>query len=122
MTDLARLGRAGEKQAERFLRRQGYRIVTRNYACDTGEIDIVALDGRTIVFVEVKTRSSAAHADPQDAVTPTKQHRVVSAAKAFIQQTRSQGRACRFDVVAITLDGGKPGKVELFKNAFSPPP
>ena len=81
----------------------------------------MALDGHTIVFVEVKTRSSAARADPQDAVTPTKQHRVISAAKAFIQQTRSQGRACRFDVVAITLDGGKPGKVELFKNAFSPP-
>jgi putative endonuclease len=120
MSDLARIGRVGEKQAERFLKRNGYRMVTRNYSCDGGEIDLVALDGRTVVFVEVKTRSSDEHADPQDAVTPEKQRRLIRAAKAFIQQTRSQDRACRFDVVAITLAGDKPGRIELFRNAFGP--
>ncbi|HSW44863.1 MAG TPA: YraN family protein [Phycisphaerae bacterium] len=120
MNDLAKLGQAGEKQAERFLKKQGYRIVTRNYGCAGGELDIVALDGKTIVFIEVKTRSSADHADPQDAVTPVKQQRVINAAKTFIQHTHSQDRAYRFDVVAITLDDDKPAKIELFKNAFSP--
>lgn len=120
MSDLAGVGRAGEKQAERFLKRSGYRIVTRNYRCDGGEIDLVALDGKTIVFVEVKTRSGDEHADPQDAVTSEKQRRVIRAAKAFIQQTHSQGRSCRFDVVAITLAGKKTACIEHFRNAFSP--
>ena len=119
MTDLTQLGQAGERHAERFLRKLGYRTVTRNYRCSTGEIDLVVLDGKMIVFVEVKTRTGAEHADPQDAVTRIKQQRVISAAKAFIQQTRSQGRACRFDVVAITMAGEKPGKIEHFPNAFS---
>ena len=79
----------------------------------------MVLDGRMIVFVEVKTRADDEHADPEDAVTPRKQQRVISAAKAFIQQTHSQGRACRFDVVAITMAGDKPGTIEHFQNAFS---
>ena len=119
MSDLAQLGKAGERRAERFLRKLGYRSVTRNYRCSTGEIDLVALDGRTIVFVEVKTRTGAEHADPQDAVTSVKQKRLISAAKAFIQQTHSQGRACRFDIVAITMADNKSEKIEHFQNAFS---
>jgi len=119
MTGRAQLGQAGERYAERFLRKNGYRIVTRNYRCGVGELDLVALDGRTIVFVEVKTRTTDSHADPQDAVTPTKQHRLANAAQAFIHHTRSHGRAYRFDVVAITMAGDKPGKIEHFPNAFS---
>lgn len=120
MTDLMQFGQTGERHAERFLRKLGYRTVTRNYRCSTGEIDLVVLDGKMIVFVEVKTRADAEHAAPQDAVTRMKQQRVISAAKAFIQQTHSQNRAFRFDVVAITMAGRKPGKIEHFQNAFSP--
>ena len=120
MTDLMQFGQTGERHAERFLRKLGYRTVTRNYRCSTGELDLVVLDGKMIVFVEVKTRADAEHAAPQDAVTRMKQQRVISAAKAFIQQTHSQGRAYRFDVVAITMSGNKPGKIEHFQNAFSP--
>ena len=116
----AELGRAGEKSAVRFLRRKRYRIVARNYRCPMGEIDIVALDGATIVFVEVKTRSDREYADPQDAVNAAKQRRLVRAAKVFLQHTRSQGRACRFDIVAVTLDGQKAYEIEHFVNAFVP--
>ena len=120
MDQRATLGRAGEKQAERFLRRLGYRIVTRNYHCPAGEIDIVALDGTTIVFVEVKTRSDRHHADPEDAVNRIKQQRIVRSAKTFIQQTRSQGRACRFDVLAVTPDQDGHLVIEHTINAFAP--
>lgn len=121
MWDGAKLGAQGEQAAERFLRRKGYRIVTRNYLCRSGEIDLVALDGSMIVFVEVKTRASRDHEDPESAVTPGKQQRVVRAAQMFLRQTRSIGRACRFDIVAITgLPGGKL-EIEHFINAFAPP-
>ena len=120
MDDRASLGQAGEKQAERFLRRQGYRIVTRNYSCPLGEIDLIALDGRTVVFVEVKTRSDRDHADPQDAVTPAKQRRLIRSARFFIQQTNSQDRACRFDVVAVTANDGADMHVEHIPDAFGP--
>jgi len=116
----ARLGRTGERQAARFLRRKGYRIVTRNYRCAGGELDLVALDGTTIVFVEVKTRSSRVHADPQDAVTPLKQERLMRAARTFIQHTGSQGREFRFDVVALEIAGRRTCRIEHLTNAFSP--
>jgi putative endonuclease len=117
--DRARLGIEGERAAERFLKRLGYRTVTRNYACPLGEIDLVALDGPTVVFVEVKTRTSREHADPQDAVDPGKQQRLARTANFFLRRTRSVGRACRFDVMAIT---GSPGNlhIEHFPGAFSP--
>ena len=120
MDDRAGLGRAGEKRAERFLRRHRYRIVTRNYRCPTGEIDLVALDGRTVVFVEVKTRADREHADPQDAVNSAKQRRLLKSAEFFLRQTDSQDRPCRFDVIAITLDDDAEMKVEHITDAFAP--
>lgn len=120
MDDRANLGMAGEQEAERFLRRKRFRIVKRNYRCPVGEIDIVALDGAVIVFVEVKTRADRDHADPQDAVNLGKQQRLTRTARYFLRQTRSEGRACRFDIVAIT---GRPEaglRIEHFPNAFMP--
>lgn len=118
MDDRAQLGQAGEKHAARFLRKLGYRLVTRNYRCPMGEIDLVMLDGHVIVFVEVKTRSSDEFANPEDAVTPEKQRRLTRSAQFFLRQTRSNGRACRFDVMAITLDNAGGMSVEHFKSAF----
>ncbi len=122
MDDRAKLGKAGEDHAERFLRRLGYRIVTRNYRSATGEIDLVALDAHVIVFVEVKTRVGRVHADPQDAVTPHKQRHIARTAQCFLQQTGSQGRACRFDVVAITVDEQNAMHVEHLPGAFTVDP
>lgn len=121
MDDRAGLGRAGEKQAERHLRRLGYRIVARNYRCPLGEIDLIALDQRTVVFVEVKTRADRQHADPQDAVNLGKQQRLLRTARYFIQQTDSQDRACRFDVIAITAEQAGT-HIEHITDAFSPLP
>lgn len=113
-------GQTGEKHAARYLRKKGYHIVKRNYRCAGGEIDLIALDGDMIVFVEVKTRSDREHADPQDAVTPFKQRQVTRAAKTFLAQTKSQDRACRFDVIAIILDGKKSIEIEHIEDAFEP--
>jgi len=95
------LGESGERQAEIFLRRRRYRIVARNYQCPLGEIDLIALDGSTVVFVEVKTRAGDEHADPQDAVNAEKQERIGRVARHFLRRTNSEHRVCRFDVLAI---------------------
>jgi len=116
------LGRSGERQGERFLRRKGYRIVARNYRCPPGEIDLIALDGTTVVFVEVKTRSGDEHADPQDAVTPAKQQHIVRSAQWFLRQTRSEHRASRFDVLAIIRLADHSFRFEHFIDAFTPSP
>lgn len=119
MDDRGSLGRAGEKQAARFLRRLGYRIVTRNYHCLAGEIDLIALDGKTVVFVEVKTRTDRQHADPQDAVSRPKQQRLRRCADLFLRQTDAQDRPCRFDVIAISLDPDDKMQIEHFAEAFT---
>ncbi|HOW70866.1 MAG TPA: YraN family protein [Phycisphaerae bacterium] len=118
MDDRAELGRAGERRAARFLRQLGYRLVARNYRCPLGEIDLVVLDRHIIVFVEVKTRTSDEYAAPEDAVTLEKQRRLSRSARFFIRQTRSGGRPCRFDVVAITLGDAGRMSVKHFKSAF----
>lgn len=116
------LGRLGEKLGARFLRRRGYRIVTRNYACSAGEIDLIALDRDSVVFVEVKARRDDAAARPEDAVNFHKRRRLTAAAKCYLLQTGAQARPCRFDVISVMLrDGCKP-EVEHFLDAFGPTP
>ena len=121
MDDRAELGVKGENRAERFLRKRKYRIVCRNYRCPAGEIDLVALDDKTIVFVEVKTRSGDEHADPADAVNTEKRRRLSRSAECFIQQTRSQGRACRFDVVTIVVHPDNKMDIQHYPDAFHHP-
>ncbi len=108
-------GLAGEEQAARFLTQQGYRLVARNVSAAGGEIDIVALDGHTLVFVEVKKRSSAAFGGPVAAVTATKQRRIARAATQYIKANSLKFDSIRFDVICI-LDG----KLEHILNAFTP--
>lgn len=119
MDDRANLGRAGERHAERFLRSRRYRIVTRNYVCPAGEIDLIALDGRTVVFVEVKTRTGREHADPQDAVNAAKREHLMRSALFFLRQTRAEDRACRFDVLALVVGPDGSIETEHLIDAFS---
>jgi putative endonuclease len=121
------LGKKGERIAEKFLRRRGYKIVERNYRCSFGEIDLIAIDGEYLVFVEVKTRSSAGPAPPQQAVNGPKQRRLARLAAHFLTHSRhlnprEEGPPnCRFDVVAVsTTEPGGKASVELFQNAFLP--
>ncbi len=111
------LGRRGERAAEKHLKRNGYRIVARNYRAAGAEIDLVAIDGDTLVFVEVKTRRSHAAGAPEDAVDARKQIRMRRAAEVFAAQYGAHEATMRFDVVAIDAAGDR-FKIELLRNAF----
>ncbi len=118
MTDPRRvLGAEGEKAAEEFLRRQRYVILARNYRWRRGEVDLVALDGRTVVFVEVKTRRGEVYGTPFEAVDERKQRQIVGAARHFVAEHRLHDRLARFDVVGVWWEDGRVA-CELVKNAF----
>ena len=111
------LGKAGEELASRELERRGYAILARRYRCRSGEVDIVARDGPTLVFVEVKARGSSAYGSASEAVTSLKRRRIVQVALDYIARHRLDGCPCRFDVVSI--GPGPPGlPIEIVQNAF----
>ena len=113
------LGRRGEEAAARFLKRLGYKILARGRRLAPGELDLVALDGRTIVFVEVKTRTSADVGHPAEAVDAVKQRKLTRLAVTFLKRHGLLEFPARFDVVAITWPEGRGRPViEHFKNAF----
>ncbi len=112
------LGARGERAAARFLRRLGYKIVGRGVRNESGELDLVAVDGRTVVFVEVKTRA-AEEGRPAEAVDAEKQRRLTLAALAFLRRHDLLEYPARFDIVAITWPaGGAKPLIEHFPNAF----
>ena len=113
------LGKAGEDRAESELLRRGYAILERRYRTAHGEIDIVAMDGETTVFVEVKARRSAEFGTAAEAVTRVKQRRLVAMATDYLSRHHLHGCPCRFDVVAIDHDDqGSAPRVTVFTNAF----
>ncbi len=116
---LKTLGQRGEAAAARHLKRLGYRIVARGDRTRSGELDLVAVDGRTVVFVEVKTRASQEAGHPAEAVDRDKQRRVTRAARFFLHRHRLSECPVRFDVVAVTWapDCRRP-LVEHFPDAF----
>jgi putative endonuclease len=111
------LGKWGEEQAARFLRRQGMKIVERNLRTPVGEIDIVARQRGTLVFVEVKTRRGSGYGEPQEAVGPVKQRQILRAASWYLNETRLRNLQPRFDVVAVRCSGDSP-LIEHIANAF----
>lgn len=118
MTRARRLaGITGEHLAERHLRAAGYVILARNYRCRLGEIDLVALDRRTIAFVEVKARHGADFGAPLEALGARQQGRIVAAAAHYLARHRLLDRAARFDVVGVWL--GDPPRCELVRGAFT---
>ena len=113
------LGARGEHEAERHLKKLGYKTLARGSRNKLGELDLVALDGKTIVFVEVKTRRNTDAGHPADAVDERKQARLTRLALAFLKRNRLLDQPSRFDVIAITWpeDQQRP-RIEHFKNAF----
>ena len=110
-------GKSGEKMAVEELERRGYAILDRRYRTRQGEIDIVARDGDTIVFVEVKARTTGERGTAVEAVTAAKQRQLVSMAVDYLARNRLTDRPCRFDVVAI--DGsGDARQLTLYPHAF----
>jgi putative endonuclease len=111
------LGADGERAAERFLRRQRYAIVQRNYRCPAGEVDLIALQGSAVVFIEVKTRTQPGFGTPLEAVDHRKQRQILRAAQFYLSENRLHDRDARFDVVGVWLEDGRI-RCELVKNAF----
>lgn len=115
-----RLGARGERAAARHLRKLRHRIVARNYRCPAGEIDLISTDDDTIVFVEVKTRSSDDAQDPFEAIRLSQWRRVQNAARCFLMERSAQDRPCRFDVVTVVWPARGSPRIEHFPDAFQP--
>jgi putative endonuclease len=112
------LGERGERLAARHLKRQGMRILLRRYQTEQGEIDLIARDGDTLVFVEVKARRKGS---PVETVTLEKQRRLTNVSFQFLRKYQLLEVRSRYDVVAIVWpDDRTPPQVEHFRNAFEP--
>jgi putative endonuclease len=112
------IGERGESIATAYLRGQRFTIVARNFRCKAGEVDIVARDGKTYVFVEVKTRRTLSFGPPQLAVTPFKQRQISKAALSWLAKNRLQDADARFDVIAILLRDHAVPEIDHIRNAF----
>jgi putative endonuclease len=111
-------GRRGEDLAHRFLRRQGFIMVARNYRLSSGEAeaDLIARDGEDLVIVEVKTRESSEYGPPERAVSPEKQRHLIRVAREYARKTDTPWEHVRFDVVSIVMS--KPPTITLLRGAF----
>jgi putative endonuclease len=112
-------GSRSERAAARYLRRQGCRILTRNYTCPLGELDVVALDGDCIVFVEVRSTGSDDAEKPAWSVDGVKQRRLTDLALYYLRHHRLLDRTARFDVLAISWpEGQREPRIEHHRHAF----
>jgi putative endonuclease len=115
------IGSEGERAAAEFLEARGYRILDRNYRTRLGEIDLVAEEGRILVFVEVKVRLNDRFGGPAAAITSAKQARIARLAQQYVMSRRLGERPCRFDVVLIWGADPKTRRIELLPGAFDAP-
>lgn len=108
-------GDFAEKMAARFLSERGYQIIAANYRKPTGEIDLIAREGETLVFVEVKFRSGADYGIPAEAVGHKKRYRIVKTSLMYLQETDGFDQDIRYDIVEVRGDGS----IEIFRGAFT---
>lgn len=106
-------GKIGENKAVKYLKKQGYSVLERNYRARFGEIDVIAEDGGVLVFIEVKSRSGDGFGAPAEAVDAQKRKRYALAAAEYLQKNAVEERECRFDVVEV-----KNGAINHIKDAF----
>ncbi len=111
------LGKSGEDEAERLLKTSGFKIIEKNYRCRFGEIDIIAKEKDTLVFVEVKTRASDAFGPPISAVDARKQRHMIAASQDYLTRHGLSDCAVRFDVVSVEMKAGRL-EAELLRDAF----
>ncbi len=114
--DTNAIGSGAEQLALRFLERKGLRLLTRNYRCRRGEIDLVMQEGNFLVFVEVRYRKHNRYGSPAESVTARKQQRILNAAARYLMDAAgTKARPCRFDVVAISAEGEN---IDWIRDAF----
>ena len=118
--DRKELGKRGEDAAVSFLEHKGVEILERNWRCSYGEADIIALDGGTLVFCEVKTRRSSAAGIPEEAITEAKQKRYRRLARVFYNRSETRYSDIRFDVIAIYAFSESQALLRYTRGAFSP--
>ncbi|MBQ8973341.1 MAG: YraN family protein [Clostridia bacterium] len=106
-------GALGEARAGQALTQMGFTILERNWRCPFGELDIIAREGDTIAFIEVKTRSSRRFGAPAEAVNRTKRLHILRAAQTYLMQNDALDASCRFDIAEVLPEG-----VRLIRNAF----
>lgn len=111
------LGDYGEIIASRYLRKHGYLIVTANFSCRLGEIDLIAEDRKYICFVEVKTRSENMKYAPSDAVDFSKREKIIASSQIFMKNYKEK-RQPRYDIIEIYFENGEPVKLNHIENAF----
>ena len=107
-----------ESLARNYLKRKGLRVIERNFRFGHKEIDIIALDGETVVFVEVKGRTSRDFGLPGESVTRGKMRHLIKAAESYLARRKMTNRPCRFDVICVTLDDNRDTHFEHITNAF----
>ncbi len=112
-----KIGAEGEELAAKYLGKQGYRIIEKNWRCHLGEIDLIAKDADTIVVCEVKTRSNDSFGHPLEAITPKKQTRLRKLGELYCQSLTKTECSLRFDVITIFKDDGV-AQLEHIENAF----
>jgi len=113
------LGKWGEERAVEFLRKQGCKILLRNYRTPVGEIDIIARKGRELLFVEVKTRRGDSFGLPQEAVGVRKQQQIIRTAQWYLQQGQGAKLNPRFDVIAILCQSDLSAEIQHLPNAIA---
>jgi putative endonuclease len=117
--DRQEVGKLGEKAAQKFLKRRGYRIRDTGFRCRQGEIDIIAQRKDCLVFVEVRTKSNLDFGTPEESITQAKKERLIASALAYTTTHQDIPSLWRIDVVAIELDDrGKAKRIELIENAI----
>jgi len=114
-------GRIGEDLAVNYLRQKGFTIVMRNYRRKCGEIDIIAKEKKTLVFIEVKTRRSSQYGSPFEAVTWKKQRQIARTAQDYLCRNNLFHQPARFDVIGITLSPSSQPSITMIQNAFELP-
>lgn len=115
MSEVRKLGRESENVAADYLARCGYTIVTRNYHARSAEIDLICMDGETLVFVEVRSLGRVSMVSPEESVSRSKQRKMIEAASHYLSEVVGKEIPVRFDVVAIV---GK--RIRHYKDAFRP--
>ncbi len=112
------LGKKGENAAVKFLEQRGYVIVDRNWRCPAGEADIIAFDGDTLVFIEVKTRSDIEKGFPEEAITKTKRDKYEKISAYYLRDSNYDELVFRFDVIGILVLGTNKATLRHHINAF----
>lgn len=112
------LGKLGERFAVHYLNKKRYKIIKKGFRLYKGDIDIIAYDGRILVFIEVKTRRGNRFGLPEEAVHFSKQKQIRKIAKGFISMNKLEEEACRFDILSLDYNESKGFKVTHFKDAF----